>query len=707
MKTRVLYPVFILLVPLLLISTHINDIAYGSNSSYSDLLITHYPNLLYLKRSIIDFHQIPLWSDQIFGGYPFAANPLAGIWYPFNWILLILPEPFGFNFSVIIHLLLGGLGLYLFLIDQRVSSMAALLGAINFELMPKLFGHYGAGHISLLFAVGWTTWLLWAEERSQSCKSLKRYSYIQPILLSMIILADVRWALFAGLVWMAYSFYLYIHNRKSARFIGWISSLLIKVLFASCLAAPLLLPLAEFTYLSTRSLMTSADRLFLSLPPPRLLGLWIMDIGGGAEWTVYQGAVAFLLVISGVSVSEFRKKHIFWWIVLALSMTYALGSYIPGMDIFTQLPGINLIRVPSRSMIIVGLIFSILSAYAIDALLQEKNSQIHEQKVQRLLLTAVIGFELMITIGIICLTKKAPPPGFIWSTVALLFMLLILFLRINHLLDSFRWLLLVFIFLILDMGTFDYLQIRYQPLDVVLSKGEMIAEYMQNQPGIFRVYSPSYSLPQENAALHSIELADGIDPMQLLSYVRYMEKATGIPNESYSVTLPPFPTGDTVKDNRLYLPDSKKLGLLNVGYVVAEYEITSKYLLFKDKIGSTWVYQNKAVLPRAWVQRSDIELGRNIQSVPSLLSLTPNQVDLEAEGPGMLVLSEIYYPGWHLMIDGASQPMYQVGELFRGAILSPGKHSVRFTFQPLLVYLGLGIASLTWLFIGYLLLRKP
>ena len=59
----------------------------------------------------------------------------------------------------------------------------------------------------------------------------------------------------------------------------------------------------------------------------------------------------------------------------------------------------------------------------------------------------------------------------------------------------------------------------------------------------FRIYSPSYSIPQQAAALNELELADGIDPLQLMSYVGFMEETTGIPVNSYSVTMPPFSSG--------------------------------------------------------------------------------------------------------------------------------------------------------------------
>jgi hypothetical protein len=132
----------------------------SANAAYSDLATSHYPNALFLRRALQEWHTIPLWSPAILSGYPLAADPLSGLWYPPGWLALLLPLPFGFNLLVALHLVLGGAGMYSLLRQQGLGHPAALLGGLAFEFMPKLFAHYGAGHLTLLYAVPWTPWLL-------------------------------------------------------------------------------------------------------------------------------------------------------------------------------------------------------------------------------------------------------------------------------------------------------------------------------------------------------------------------------------------------------------------------------------------------------------------------------------------------------------------------------------------------------------------
>ncbi len=66
-------------------------------------------------------------------------------------------------------------------------------------------------------------------------------------------------------------------------------------------------------------------------------------------------------------------------------------------------------------------------------------------------------------------------------------------------------------------------------------------------------------------------------------------------------------------------------------------------------------------------------------------------------GPGLLVLSEIDYPGWQVWVDGVEQPVQKVDGLLRGVLLDEGHHVVEFAFRPPLVYAGLGISGFTCL----------
>ena len=111
-------------------------VPFAPGAAYSDLLISHWPNAAYLRAAIWQHGQVPLWNELLFAGQPLAADPLAGLWYPPNWLLLFLPLPLGFNLILALHLFWGGLGVYSLGRAEGVNAGPALLAALAFVGMP-------------------------------------------------------------------------------------------------------------------------------------------------------------------------------------------------------------------------------------------------------------------------------------------------------------------------------------------------------------------------------------------------------------------------------------------------------------------------------------------------------------------------------------------------------------------------------------------
>ncbi len=57
-------------------------------------------------------------------------------------------------------------------------------------------------------------------------------------------------------------------------------------------------------------------------------------------------------------------------------------------------------------------------------------------------------------------------------------------------------------------------------------------------------------------------------------------------------------------------------------------------------------------------------------------------VDATARRPGELVLTDLYYPGWKVTLDGKPAELHRVDYLLRGTTLPPGRHRVEFRYEP-------------------------
>ena len=170
--------------------------------------------------------------------------------------------------------------------------------------------------------------------------------------------------------------------------------------------------------------------------------------------------------------------------------------------------------------------------------------------------------------------------------------------------------------------------------------------------------------------------------------------------------MPPFASGDPVRDNIDYIPDMELLGLLNVRYILAEFDLLIADELLCERFGSTYLYENPFVYPRAWLQPDGTQV--NSEVVPAeIRNWTPNQITVQVSGPGLLVLSEIFYPGWQARVDGALVPLESFSGILRAVHVSDGKHLVEFVYRPVGIYLGLVCFVVGALFLlGLVIIKK-
>lgn len=669
-----------------------NGFPYPSpDAEYSDLAITHYPNGLLIQRSIVQNHQIPLWSPQILSGYPFAANPLSGLWYPPGWIALLFPLPFGFNLTAALHLLWGGYWLYRLLKLEGLSTIPSIFGAYCFMLMPKLYAHYGAGHLTLLYAVCHTPLFLFAVAKTRShgaggLQALRR-GMLGGVVLAGIILADIRWSVYAILAW---GFFILFRSV-------WIKPFRLKSLLLSAgstlitgilLSAVLLLPFMQYTSLSTRAALDPAESMVYSLPVSRILGFLTPFFNSSHEWTVYMGIVPLFLILCMIFQKKGDRSHWLWLSLITIGILLALGENFLPIRWLYALPGMRLLRVPSRAVFLVGMGFSMMVAIGLDTILHVYDSI--RWRWVNLAAVASASFISFIAIGI-GITSGNVPWNFIWGSGLVLVSWL--WLRFYPRLENrfnLLWLIGVFLLITVDLVVMDGSLLSYRGKDDVVLTGESVLEQIIQDSDQFRVYSASYSVSQEIAAYYHLELADGIDPMQLSTYVEYMATATGIESEGYSVTLPPFKTGDPATDNLGAVPDVKLLGELNVKYVAAEFEIHSPGLELIDWENGIYFYINENWRPRAVLYPADHPV--EAYSVVRIDEYTPNHTIMTVEGPGQLVLSELDYPGWQVRIDGEKAPIQITEEIFRSVEVPAGMHQVEFYFRPRLIFGGLSIS---------------
>jgi hypothetical protein len=85
------------------------------------------------------------------------------------------------------------------------------------------------------------------------------------------------------------------------------------------------------------------------------------------------------------------------------------------------------------------------------------------------------------------------------------------------------------------------------------------------------------------------------------------------------------------------------------------------------------------------------------------LRYEPNALEISTQAPvtSLLVLSEIYYPGWKAWLDDQPTPILPTDIALRGVVVPAGAHRVRMEFRPSILPIALGISAATAIVLAF------
>ncbi len=100
------------------------------------------------------------------------------------------------------------------------------------------------------------------------------------------------------------------------------------------------------------------------------------------------------------------------------------------------------------------------------------------------------------------------------------------------------------------------------------------------------------------------------------------------------------------------------------------------------------------------------ETQRDSTSAVTLTSYEPNELvyDVHSAKGGIVVFSEIYYPGWTATIDGEKAPVARVDYILRALKVKGGDHTIVLTFKPTSIRITECVAYAAWALIALALI---
>ncbi|KPJ70851.1 hypothetical protein AMJ52_09390, partial [candidate division TA06 bacterium DG_78] len=228
---------------------------------------------------------------------------------------------------------------------------------------------------------------------------------------------------------------------------------------------------------------------------------------------------------------------------------------------------------------------------------------------------------------------------------------------------------------------------------------QQLKKERDREPFRINARAGSYMLLRRNQGnLDHVELIEGYEPLRLERFEYFNipgEKKLALLNVKYKITIKNNRAGLDL--NSSYLPRAK---MFYNFYVVDEKEEVLN-MLSQD----TFNYQNILILE----EKPPIVLnGEDSAHVVRVVKHQPEEIsiEVETEKPGLLFLSEIFYPEWNVYVNGKEKKLYCADYALRAVPIEAGEHRILFKFDTTIFMKGFFITMMTLLLAAVIIYFK-
>jgi len=737
--------------------TLFRDTLLGHNLIGIDFIEFYLPMKKFLYDELRLHQAIPYWNPFIFGGMPYLAHFESTVFYPLGFLFWLLPPEKAYGYTMALHLFLGGFFMYLLMRSFAAGRIGAFVSSAVFTCNGYVMAILYLGHMSPIQSTIWLPLILYFLNRSLSSREFLFSASVAGVLWGVQILAgapqDAFYTFLASVLFLICSVSSGYPAGKPLLKLASIALLLFSL--GSGLSAVQILPAFELIKESVRASLATYEMVTMGSYPlqgvitlllPQFFGsyadgtVWV----GNVPWsipqqTLYTGILP-LVLLGFVSLRSNGPKRfaIFGGLTAVLSLVLAFGHHTPLYKLAYLLPGFDRFRAPSKIMVLWGFSIALLAGLGMDGLLR----YVKEKHTRRLVLLLSLVISLIVLDLIFRADrslilrffspfvlpsaipgKMAEATGIVASEfhrltlLSSLILLLILLMRRNLLPVSVGAASLCALLLV-DLGYVHGKAVRhdnaiYQTMDRIK---QSLDDSLGQDKTPYRVGSFKNRLGANLEMVLGYQTVGGFTALFPSRYYEYMN--------AYSENR--LPEGWV---NLFYgtTRNAVLMDLLNVKYEISH--TTHSYALRESFLPRTFMVANYQILDRddildfmtgpSFDPRKTLVFEKNgltesppryparqsdASGVSDLTLYRPDAMVIETRTnePGYLFVSEIFYPGWKVLVDGHPQRILRGNYLFRVIELPAGKHRVEMSFDSFPIRLGMAVSALAmFLFLGF------
>jgi hypothetical protein len=653
--------------------------------------------------------QVPLWNPCTFSGHPFLADVQSAIFYPLSLVTLLLSLPQGFSLfalelEAIFHFFLASLFTYLLAKRLLRDRRAALVSSLVFTFGGYLTS-YPSQQLAILETDVWLPLILLlldiGLERPKGHPSGR--GFLLPITFAGLAFGL---ALLAGHPQSAmYVFYvsaIYFTFRAYTNRVRWRPAVIafgLFVLLGFGLAAAQLLPSLEYMRLSVRA---QANYNEMSGGFPRQDPIQLLLPGSVSVMSpLYVGILPLFLAVLAPLLNTF-----------AYSLFYLFG------------PGFALFRSQERAAFVFSFCLALLAGYGVRLLTHAMSKTVKARfygfyRFTSYLVWGALGLVFLTFYGFIDTGQVA---GSIFSialersillVILLTLSLGLLYLRLRRIVRERLLIGLFVVLIVFDLFTVNWKNNFQETQPEEQYSPTVLTQILQGDEEVFRVYN-EWRLPGNYGCVYGLEDIWGASPLYVgryeeLVYKLPIERVWQLLNVKYVITWRKalVPKTEVLYEEPREL-DTTYLHRLDEywprAYVAHQVEVIESNNKVLERLGEPeFDLQRVAILSHD----PDLALPSQVEGESSVVIVErqPERMVLEVDmaADGLLVLSEVYYPGWRAYADGEEVPIYQADHVLRAVPLKAGHHRVEMVFDPLWPKVGLAVSGVTLLLVVVLI----